>query len=90
MDSLYASCKVGKMLGSYCTEYTVHCCILLYTAVHCTLHSAVHCKMYTVHYTLHQVAEEVLGWKSVRSLGQMCSDMWNWQTKNPQGFAGTQ
>lgn len=31
-------------------------------------------------------AEKELGWKSSRNLQQMCSDMWNWQTKNPQGF----
>ena len=37
-----------------------------------------------------QVAETVLGWKSRRSLGEMCRDMWNWQTKNPQGFSGKQ
>jgi len=37
-----------------------------------------------------QVAETVLGWKSKRSLGEMCRDMWNWQTKNPQGFSGKQ
>merc|ERR1719347_23781 len=34
-----------------------------------------------------QRAEEVLGWKASRNLQQMCADMWNWQTKNPQGFA---
>lgn len=31
-------------------------------------------------------AEKELGWKSSKSLQQMCADMWNWQTKNPQGF----
>jgi len=31
-------------------------------------------------------AEQVLGWKSTRSLEEMCAHMWNWQTKNPQGF----
>jgi len=35
-----------------------------------------------------QVAEEVLGWRSRRSLEEMCRDMWRWQTQNPQGFAG--
>ena len=29
-----------------------------------------------------------LGWKSSRNLSDMCRDMWNWQTKNPKGFAG--
>lgn len=33
-------------------------------------------------------AEEVLGWKSSRTLADMCRDMWNWQTKNPAGFGG--
>ena len=31
-----------------------------------------------------------LGWKSSRTLTDMCRDMWNWQTKNPKGFAGWQ
>jgi len=35
-----------------------------------------------------EVAEKTLGWKSSRTLTQMCQDMWNWQTKNPKGFAG--
>ena len=43
-----------------------------------------------VHRCFPQVAETVLGWKSRRSLGEMCRDMWNWQTKNPQGFSGKQ
>ena len=29
-----------------------------------------------------------LGWKAKMSLADMCKDMWNWQTKNPNGFAG--
>ena len=43
-----------------------------------------------VHRCFLQVAETVLGWKSRRSLGEMCRDMWKWQTKNPQGFSGKQ
>ena len=43
-----------------------------------------------VHRCFPQVAETVLGWKSRRSLGEMCRDMWKWQTKNPQGFSGKQ
>jgi len=35
-----------------------------------------------------KVAEEVLGWQYTRDLARMCQDMWNWQTKNPQGFLG--
>jgi UDP-glucose 4-epimerase len=31
-------------------------------------------------------AEGVLGWKSVRSLTQMCADHWRWQLKNPNGY----
>ena len=31
-----------------------------------------------------------LGWKAKMSLADMCRDMWNWQTKNPKGFAGNQ
>jgi len=34
------------------------------------------------------LAEKELGWKSSRNLSDMCRDMWNWQTKNPKGFAG--
>ena len=30
---------------------------------------------------------EVLGWKAERTLTDMCRDSWNWQSKNPQGFA---
>jgi len=33
-------------------------------------------------------AKEELGWTASRSLADMCKDMWNWQTKNPTGFAG--
>lgn len=29
---------------------------------------------------------EVLGWKAEKTLGDMCHDSWNWQSKNPQGF----
>lgn len=31
-------------------------------------------------------AEEVLNWKAHKNLREMCSDMWNWQTKNPDGY----
>jgi len=34
------------------------------------------------------LAEKELDWKSSRTLSDMCRDMWNWQTKNPKGFAG--
>lgn len=29
---------------------------------------------------------EVLGWKAERGLGQMCTDSWNWQSHNPNGY----
>jgi UDP-glucose 4-epimerase len=32
------------------------------------------------------LAESVLGWKSTRSLAQMCADHWRWQLKNPNGY----
>jgi UDP-glucose 4-epimerase len=34
-------------------------------------------------------AERVLGWKSVRSLEEMCADHWRWQCKCPDGYRGT-
>jgi UDP-glucose 4-epimerase len=33
------------------------------------------------------LAEKLLGWKPERDLQQMCRDAWNWQTKNPDGYA---
>jgi UDP-glucose 4-epimerase len=33
------------------------------------------------------LAERLLGWKPERDLLQMCRDAWNWQTKNPDGYA---
>lgn len=33
-------------------------------------------------------ALEVLGWKSTRSLQQMCADHWRWQLQNPNGYHG--
>jgi UDP-glucose 4-epimerase len=35
------------------------------------------------------LAEAVLGWKSARSLTQMCADHWRWQSKNPNGYRAT-
>ena len=29
---------------------------------------------------------EKLGWKAEKTLGDMCRDSWNWQSKNPKGF----
>ena len=31
-------------------------------------------------------AQEVLGWKAVKTLDDMCADSWNWQSKNPNGY----
>jgi len=35
------------------------------------------------------LAGAVLGWKSARSLTQMCADHWRWQLKNPAGYHRT-
>ncbi len=32
------------------------------------------------------LAKELLGWTATRSLGQMCTDAWRWQSRNPNGF----
>jgi UDP-glucose 4-epimerase len=32
-------------------------------------------------------AENELGWKATRTLDNMCEDLWNWQSNNPNGFA---
>jgi UDP-glucose 4-epimerase len=34
------------------------------------------------------LAKTLFGWQSRRDLLQMCRDAWNWQTKNPDGYAG--
>lgn len=34
------------------------------------------------------MAREVLGWEAERDLDQMMRDHWNWQRRNPDGFAG--
>jgi len=31
-------------------------------------------------------AERELGWKAVRSLAEMCTDSWRWQSLNPNGY----
>lgn len=31
-------------------------------------------------------AAEILGWKTTRTLEDMCRDTWNWQSHNPQGY----
>lgn len=32
-------------------------------------------------------AEKELGWKATRDIKDMCADSWNWQSKNPSGYA---
>lgn len=32
------------------------------------------------------LAEKELGFKAPRELDEMCRDLWNWQSKNPQGY----
>lgn len=31
-------------------------------------------------------AQELLGWRAVRGLDEMCADHWRWQQHNPQGY----
>ncbi|MBQ6401200.1 MAG: UDP-glucose 4-epimerase GalE [Firmicutes bacterium] len=33
-------------------------------------------------------ADRVLGWKTKRTLQDMCRDSWNWQSNNPSGYRG--
>lgn len=32
-------------------------------------------------------AKDELGWSAQKTLREMCADMWNWQSKNPNGYA---
>ena len=32
-------------------------------------------------------AKALLGWSAKKTLREMCADMWNWQSKNPNGYA---
>jgi UDP-glucose 4-epimerase len=34
------------------------------------------------------LAAQELGWKAEKGLDAMCADTWNWQSKNPDGYAG--
>ena len=38
-------------------------------------------------YAAAALAERELRWKATRSLEDMCRDAWNWQSKNPNGYA---
>lgn len=33
------------------------------------------------------LAAQELGWTAHRSLDEMCRDLWNWQSNNPNGYA---
>ncbi len=35
-----------------------------------------------------EAAAQVLGWRATRDLQQICDDAWNWQQRNPAGYAG--
>ena len=34
-------------------------------------------------------AKENMGWEAKRNLDDMCNDLWNWQTNNPNGYGAT-
>jgi len=34
--------------------------------------------------------QSILGWKATHSLDDICQSSWNWQSKNPQGYRGSQ
>ena len=38
-------------------------------------------------YACPEFAEQTLGWRATRNLDDMCNDTWNWQSRNPQGYA---
>lgn len=33
------------------------------------------------------LAQKILGFQAKQDLETMCRDLWNWQTKNPNGYA---
>lgn len=35
------------------------------------------------------LAESELGWKATRGIDAMCSDAWEWQSKNPEGYSAS-
>jgi UDP-glucose 4-epimerase len=37
-------------------------------------------------YACTDMAQKMLGWRAKRSLADMCSDVWRWQSRNPDGF----
>ena len=40
-----------------------------------------------IYYADPALAEKTLGWKATRDIDAMCADSWNWQSKNPNGYA---
>ncbi|XP_067928215.1 UDP-glucose 4-epimerase-like [Watersipora subatra] len=34
-----------------------------------------------------KLAEEEMGWKAEKGIDDMCTDMWRWQSKNPNGYS---
>jgi UDP-glucose 4-epimerase len=37
-----------------------------------------------------KLAKEEMGWEAKKDLDEMCKDLWSWQSKNPNGFAGSE
>jgi UDP-glucose 4-epimerase len=35
-----------------------------------------------------RLAQQLLGWRATRTLGEMCADAWRWQSRNPDGYRG--
>jgi UDP-glucose 4-epimerase len=35
-----------------------------------------------------RLAQQLLGWRATRTLDEMCSDAWRWQSRNPEGYRG--
>ncbi|KAF9433812.1 hypothetical protein BGZ76_008947 [Entomortierella beljakovae] len=36
------------------------------------------------------LAEQEMGWKAEKTLMDMCTDLWKWQTLNPEGYSGSE
>ena len=41
-----------------------------------------------VSYADPSLAERELGWRTTRSVQDMCADTWRWQQANPEGYPG--
>ena len=42
----------------------------------------------TIHMADPTLAKVEMGWDAKRTLEEMCSSTWDWQTKNPNGYQG--